>query len=113
MNPCCSGFQVQGTANSPAGMALFHSLLFQTDYRNIITDFLSYFKSLFEFFSLFLTFLSSVFQKHLSVGSVEHVILFYSSIYLVSMAFWICDIVLKVTITKMVANTRFTSPIKP
>ena len=25
MNPCCSGFQVQGTANSPAGMALFHS----------------------------------------------------------------------------------------
>jgi len=25
-HPCCSGLQVQGTANSPAGMALFYSL---------------------------------------------------------------------------------------
>ena len=26
-HPCCSGLQVQGTADSPAGMALFHILL--------------------------------------------------------------------------------------
>ena len=26
IHPCCSGLQVQGTANSPAGMALFYSL---------------------------------------------------------------------------------------
>ena len=25
IHPCCSGFQVQGSAKSPAGMALFHS----------------------------------------------------------------------------------------
>ena len=25
INPCCSGFQVQGAANSPAGMAYLHS----------------------------------------------------------------------------------------
>ena len=26
IHPCCSGFQVQGSANSPACMALFYSL---------------------------------------------------------------------------------------
>ena len=28
-HPCCSGLQVQGTADAPAGMALFHILLYK------------------------------------------------------------------------------------
>ena len=37
IHPCCSGFQVQGSAKSPAGMALFRSPRLR--YFNIITDF--------------------------------------------------------------------------
>ena len=50
MNPCCSGFQVQGTANSPAGMALFYSLHFRKEtYLYSITDFFSFFKRVLKF----------------------------------------------------------------
>ena len=46
IHPCCSGFQVQGSAKSPAGMALFHStrLLFimPTKASYIISNFLEF-----------------------------------------------------------------------
>ena len=59
--PCCSGFQVQGSANSPASMALFYSsllYLYQDPY--IITDFLDFCKCFFDFY-LILKIYSSIY----------------------------------------------------
>ncbi|MBQ8716856.1 MAG: hypothetical protein IJY43_03285, partial [Clostridia bacterium] len=35
IHPCYSGFQVQGSATSPAGMALFHSLLYYYNRKDL------------------------------------------------------------------------------
>ena len=65
MNPCCSGFQVQGTANSPAGMALFHSLqLHFVSIRSIKTDIL------YHNFSIFATHFSNIFFTKYILGKM-------------------------------------------
>ena len=52
--PCCSGFQVQGSANSPASMALFYSSNFQhVSCLYIIADFILFCNSIFKKYLLF------------------------------------------------------------
>ena len=65
IHPCCSGFQVQGSANSPASMALFYSsllYLYQDPY--IITDFLDFCKCFFDIYLILQYLLKHVFGLH-------------------------------------------------
>ena len=65
IHPCCSGFQVQGSANSPASMALFYSsllYLYQDPY--IITDFLDFCKCFFDIYLIFKYLLKHIFRLH-------------------------------------------------
>ena len=59
--PCCSGFQVQGSAKSPAGMASFHSSTLCTLYYNRLFPFLQgIFKNSY-FFQNLLYFIHSIY----------------------------------------------------
>ena len=71
IHPCYSGFQVQGAAISPVGMALFHEL-FYLSYPNIIAYFSSNCKSISEEFSIYSKFANNFsvffFSKSTSVS---------------------------------------------
>ena len=58
IHPCCSGLQVQGTANSPAGMALFYSLsiCFWGQISPTLIYYIRFFPKLQEVFEIFRTF---------------------------------------------------------
>ena len=72
IHPCCSGFQVQGSANSPASMALFYSsllYLYQDPY--IITDFLDFCKCFFDIYLILQYLLKHIFGLH-SLAQLVH-----------------------------------------
>ena len=72
IHPCCSGFQVQGSANSPASMALFYSsllYLYQDPY--IITDFLDFCKCFFDIYLILKYLLKHIFSLH-SLAQLVH-----------------------------------------